>query len=153
MQRVTTMKTLVVLLCVLLLYFRVDCGCPHNVLIRNQTELDRYIADEVSFSRENNDTRCIQWSLTGSTYQLDIVELMKINLQHSDSLIIQAHNGNMVDIDCVGGPAKLEELFEAVQPLSRASLLVLDSLNIVRCLMPILIEEVSKVIISNCVFQ
>ena len=132
----------------------VDCGCPENNLIRNQTEFERYVNDEILFNRElNNDTRCIQWTLTGSSYQLDIVELMKINLQQSDSLIIQGHNGNMVNIDCLGGPANLEELFEAVQPLSCASLLVLDSLKIVGCPVPILIEEVSKVIITNCAFE
>ena len=109
---------------------RVDgCACPENdVRVRNQTELDRYLDDEISYRRENNATKCIQWTLTGSSYQLDIVDLMKINLQQSDSLIIQGHNGNMVNINCVGGPANLEELFETVQPLSRASLLLLDSL-------------------------
>ena len=134
---------------------RVDgCASPENdVLIRNQTELDRYLDDEISYRRENNATRCIKWTLTGRSYQLDIVELMKINLQQSDSLIIQGHNGNMVDIDCVGGPANLEELFEAVQPLSRASLLILDSLIFLECPVPLLIEEVSKVMISNCIFQ
>ena len=136
---------------------RVDgCAYPENdVRIRNQTELDRYLDNEISYRRESNTTRCIQWILTGRSYQLDMVELMKINLQQSDSLIIQGHNGNMVDIDCVGGPANMEELFEAVQShaLSRASLLVLDSLTFVRCPVPILIEEVSKVIISNCVFR
>ena len=134
---------------------RVDgCDCPENdVRIRNQTELDRYLDNEISYRRESNTTRCIQWILTGRSYQLDMVELMKINLQQSDSLIIQGHNGNMVDIDCVGGPANLEELFEAVQPLSRASLLILDSLTFVECPVPLLIEEVSKVLISNCIFQ
>ena len=134
---------------------RVDgCGYAEDgVRIRNQTELDRYLDDEISYRREDNATRCIQWILTGSTYQLDTVELMKINLQQSDSLIIQGHNGNMVDIDCVGGPANLEELFEAVQPLSRASLLILDSLIFLECPVPLLIEEVSKVVISDCVFQ
>ena len=156
------MAAFVILSSVLLLFLssnRVDCACPGNVLIRNQTELDseldRYLDDEISYRRKSNATRCIQWILTGRSYQLDIVELMKINLQQSDSLIIQDHNGNMVDIDCVGGPANMEELFEAVQShaLSRASLLVLDSLTFVRCPVPILIEEVSKVIISNCVFR
>ena len=134
---------------------RVDgCDCPENdVRIRNQTELDRYLDDEISYRRKNNTTRCIQWILTGSTYQLDMVELMKINLQQNDSLIIQGHNGNMVDINCVGGPANMEELFEAVQPLSRASLLILDSLIFLECPVPLLIEEVSKVMISNCIFQ
>ena len=134
---------------------RVDgCACPENdVLIRNQTELDRYLDDEISYRGENNATRCIKWTHTGRSYQLDIVELMKINLQQSDSLIIQGHNGNMVDIDCVGGPTNLEELFEAVQPLSRASLLILDSLIFLECPVPLLIEEVSKVMISNCIFQ
>ena len=134
---------------------RVDgFACPKNdVLIRNQTELDRYLDDEISYRREDYATRCIQWILTGSTYQLDIVELMKINLQQSDSLIIQGHNGNMVDINCVGGSANLEELFEAVQPLSRASLLILDSLIFLEYPVPLLIEEVSKVVISNCIFQ
>ena len=157
---ISSMAAFVILSSILLLFLNssiVDCTCSGNVLIRNQTELDweldRYLDDEISYGRESNATRCIQWTLTGRSYQLDIVELMKINLQQSDSLIIQGHNGNMVDIDCVGGPTNLEELFEAVQPLSRASLLVLDSLTFVRCPVPILIEEVSKVIISNCVFR
>ena len=133
---------------------RVDgCACPGNdVLIRNQTELDRYLDDEISYRRKNNATRCIQWILTGRSYQLDMVELMKINLQQSDSLIIQGHNGNMVDVNCVGGPANMEELFKTVQPL-HSSLLILDSLTFVECPVPLLIEEVSKVLISNCIFQ
>ena len=63
---------------------RVDgYDCPENdVGLRNQTELDRYLDDEISYRRKNNATRCIQWILTGSTYQLDMVKLMKINLQH-----------------------------------------------------------------------
>ena len=59
---------------------RVDgCACPENdVRVRNQTELDRYLDDEISYRRKNNATRCIQWTLTGRSYQLDMVELMKI---------------------------------------------------------------------------
>ena len=150
------MRTFVVLSCILLcLSNNVDCVCPKDVLIKNQTELDRYTKDVIqSPTRANNDTRCIQWSLTGSAYQLDLIKLMKINLQQNDSLIIQGHNGTMVDIDCVGRPSYLEEFgLEAIRPLSHASLIVLDSLNIMGCPVPILIEEVSKVMINNCVFQ
>ena len=129
----------------------VDCACP--IEVKSQAELDRSIDDVISFTSGSNDTRCIQWILTGSAYQLDLLKLMKINLQQNDSLIIQGHNGTMVDIDCVGGPSDLEEILNVTQPLSRASLIVLDSLNIMGCPVPILIEEVSKVMINNCDFQ
>ena len=151
------MQSVVILSCVLVLYFSstsVNSACPEDVLIKSQAELDRYIEGVISFIRQDdNDTRCIQWTLTGSTYQLDLVKVMEIDLQQNDSLIIQGHDGTMVDIDCVGGPANLEELFKAVRPLSHASLIVLDSLNFIRCPVSILIEEVSTVMINNCVFQ
>ena len=147
---------LVILYCLLMYSIgtSVDCACPRNV--KSQAELDRYIDGVISFRSDphNNDTRCIQWTLTGSAYQLDLIKLMKISLQQNDSLIIQGHNGTMVDIDCVGGPSNLdEEIVEAIRPLSHASLIVLDSLNIMGCPVPILVEEVSKVMINNCVFQ
>ena len=127
-----------------------NCACPTNRKINSQDELDRYIEDAIRSG--NNDTRCIQWTLIGSAYQLDLIKLLKIQLQQNDSLIIQGHNGR-VAIDCVGGPLNLEEDLEAIQPLSHASLFVLDSLNFMGCPVPILVEEVSKVVISNCVFQ
>ena len=127
------------------------CACPTNRKIKSQDELDRYIEDAIRSG--NNDTRCIQWTLIGSAYQLDLIKLLKIQLQQNDSLIIQGHNGSVVDIDCVGRPSNLEEHLEAIQPLSHASLFVLDSLNFMGCPVPILVEEVSKVMISNCVFQ
>ena len=128
----------------------VHCAvCPKDV--KSQAELDRYIEDVISF--RSDDTRCTQWTLIGSVYQLDLIKLLTIELQQNDSLIIQGHNGTMVDIDCVGGPSNLEEILEAVQPLSHASLVVLDSLNFMGCPVPILLEEVSRVMISNCIFQ
>ena len=128
----------------------VHCAaCPKDV--KSQAELDRYIEDVISF--RSDDTRCTQWTLIGSVYQLDLIKLLTIELQQNDSLIIQGHNGTMVDIDCVGGPSNLEKILEAVQPLSHASLVVLDSLNFMGCPVPILLEEVSKVMISNCIFQ
>ena len=131
---------------------RVDCACPNEV--KNQAELDNSIDDVTAFRNSGrNGTRCTQWILTESAYQLDLIKLLKIKLQQNDSLIIQGHNGTMVDIDCVGGPSNLEETLKAIQPLSHASLFVLDSLNFVGCPVPILVEEVSKVMIKNCVFQ
>ena len=153
---VFVMRPLVILSCILLYLSRsADCVCPKDVLIKSQAELDRYMDDAILFRRRVNhtDERCTQWTLTGGAYRLDLIKLLTIELQQNDSLIIQGHNGTMVDIDCVGGPSNLEEILEAIQPLSHASLVVLDSLNFVGCPVPILVEEVSKVIIKNCVFQ
>lgn len=155
-QLIYAMKRFVLLMCVLSLCgtnAEYDIRCPSDILVRNQTELDRYIEEAISFRRGYTDTRCILWILTGNAYQLDIVKLMNIDLQQSDSLILEsaAHNaGTMVTINCVGRP--LVELFETIQPLSNASLVVFANLKFVRCPIPILIEEVSKVIITNCVF-
>ena len=103
----------------------VDCACPNEV--KNQTELNNSIDDVITFRNSGrNGTRCTQWILTGSAYQLDLIKLLTIKLQQNDSLIIQGHNGTMVDIDCVGGPSNLEETLKAIQPLSHASLFVLD---------------------------
>ena len=137
----------------ILMYLSSTCACPTTNEVKSQAELDRYIDDAIR--NENNDTRCIQWTLIRSAYQLDLIKLLKIQLRQNDSLIIQGHNGAVVDIYCVGGPSNLESLeqLEAIQPLSHASLFVLDSLNFMGCPVPILVEEVSKVMISNCVFQ
>ena len=127
----------------------VDCSCPKE--LRSQAELDHYI--DGAILNENNATRCTQWTLIGSVYQLNLIKLLNISLQQNDSLIIQGHNGSVVDIDCVGRSSNLREQMDTIQPLSHASLFVLDSLNFMGCPVPILVEEVSKVTISNCVFQ
>ena len=125
----------------------VGCICL-NKEVTSQVELDRYI-DEAA--RGGDNTRCIQWILVGSTYQLDLIKLLSISLQQNDSLMIQGYNGTLVDIHCIGGTSDMD--LETVQPLSRFSSIVLDSLNFTDCPVPILVEEVSKVIISNCNFQ
>ena len=139
------MKVLIIVSC-LSICLGVDCVCL-NKEVTSQVDLDRYI-DE---ARSGDDTRCIHWTLIGSTYQLDLIKLLSINLQQNNSLMIKGHNGTVVDIHCVGGASDMD--LEAIQPLSHVSSIVLDSLNFMGCPVPILVEEVPKVIISNCIFQ
>ena len=59
----------------------------------------------------------------------------------------------LAEINCKTGFSDLEMLSKTVQPLSRASLVLLDGLVFIGCPVPILIEEASNVIVQNCVFQ
>ena len=63
-------------------------------------------------------------------------------------------NGSLLaEVTCKTSLSDLEELSKTIQPLSRASLVLLDELVFTGCPIPILIEEASNVIIQNCIFQ
>ena len=59
----------------------------------------------------------------------------------------------MAESNCTASQSDLEELREVVQPISRASLVLMDGLVFTGCPVPIMIEEASSVVIQNCVFQ
>ena len=73
------------------------------------------------------------------------------------SLIMES-KGGPAEINCITSLSgytiyDLEKLREALQPLSGASLVLLDGLVFNGCPVPILIEEALNVVIQNCVFQ
>jgi len=117
-------------------------------IITDQRELDEFIQDSI-VSNSRNATRCVHLSLVGDSFKLDLLQLMRINLGTNGSLMI---TGNSVIISCTTNVTDLEELRDILQPISRALLVLLDGLVFTRCPVPIVIEEMSTVIIQNCVF-
>ena len=68
-----------------------------------------------------------------------------------------ANNGSLimrgkVDINCVSSQSDLNELLQILQPISNVQLVILDGLVFINCPVPVLIEEVSVVMVQNCVF-
>ena len=120
-----------------------------NVTVDNQSQLDEFVAN-YSSQYESNKAMCVQLSFTGMgrSFKLDLLELMKINLVNG-SLVI---TGNYVNINCITNVTDSEELRKLLQPISRALLVLFDGLVFTRCPVPIVMEEVSNVIIQNCVF-
>ena len=94
---------------------------------------------------------CIQFLLVGgTTYE---VNMMKIMLLATNASLIMESKGGAAEINCTADSSDLEELSRTIQPLSRASLVLLDGIVFTGCPAPILLKEVSNVVIQNCVFQ
>ena len=115
-----------------------------NVTVSNQSQLDEFVTN-ISSQYED---MCIQLSLTGNSFKLDLLQLMRINLTN-DSLVI---TGDSVIINCTTNVTDSEELRKLLQPISRALLVLFDGLVFTKCPVPIVFEEVANVIIQNCVF-
>ena len=124
-----------------------------NFLFTTQSELDQFV-ETARLNR--NDSKCIYLSLVGNiSYTLDIVDFMNVtssSIANSGSLIVQGIGGK-VEIDCVSSRSDWNELLQILRPISNALLVVLDELVFINCPVPVLIEEVSTVVIKNCVFQ
>ena len=136
-------------------------ACSDNVpnwavSVHNQTELDTFMEETMSSEMSSiNSIRCIQLSLAGDfSYRLNIVKMMQINLGTGDGtgLIVVGVN-RRVKIECFANVTDLEELRKILKPISNISLLILDGLIFVRCPVPILIEEVSLIVVKNCEFM
>ena len=120
-----------------------------NVSVSTQPQLDQFMGNMTAYNDIRN-TSYLHLSLAGdNSYTLDIVKLMNISLTNNGSLILESKGGS-AEIDCT---ADLEELKEVVQPISRASLVLIDGLVITGCPVRIMIEEASNVTIQNCVFR
>lgn len=123
-----------------------------NVSVSNQLELNQFI-ENVSDEKSSSATNYFHVSMTGgNVYELDIVKFMNITIA-GGSLIMESQGNILVEINCTAYSSHLEELRKNLNPLSRASLVLLDGLVFTGCPVPILIEEASHIVIQNCVFQ
>ena len=119
-----------------------------TVSVHDQTELDNFMEQTASFT---DTSRCIQLSLIGDIrYRLDIVELMQIKLGTSGGLIVVGTNSQ---IDCDANISNIEHSDRVPKPISNTSLVIFDGLTFVKCPVPIMIEEVSSVVVQNCDFM
>ena len=123
-----------------------------NVSVTTQSQLDQFMENVTAYNDRRN-TSCLHLSLAGdNNYMLDIVKLMNISLTNDSSLILES-KGRPAEIDCTASQSDVKELKEVVQPISRASLVLLDGLVITGCPVPLMIEKSSNITIQNCVFQ
>ena len=130
-----------------------DEGSASNwsVHVDNQAELNDFMNNVTSFTGETA-SRCIRLSLTSGTYQLDVVKMMQLKLGTEGSLVIVGVAG-AVNINCTASTSNLEELRNIFRPISNVSLVSFDGLIFNSCPVPIVIEEVSVVVVQNCVFR
>ena len=123
-----------------------------NVSVSTQSQLDQFMENMTAYNDRRN-TSYLHLSLAGdNNYMLDIIKLMNISLTNGGSLILESKGGS-AEIDCIANQSDVNELKEVVQPISRASLVLMDGLVITGCPVPLMIEEASNVTIQNCVFQ
>ena len=123
-----------------------------NVSVTTQSQLDQFMENVTAYNDRRN-TSCLHLSLAGdNSYMLDIVKLMNISLTNDSSLILES-KGGPAEIDCTASQSDMKELKEVVQPISRASLVLLDGLVITGCPVPLMIEKSFNITIQNCVFQ
>ena len=122
-----------------------------NISINEQEELNDFVDNVTSIAGDEN--RCIQLLLTGELYKLEIIKLMRIKLGTGGGLVIIGVAKSLVTIDCANF-SNLEELKKEkeLKPLANVLLVVLDGLLFRGCPVPIVLEEVSTVIVQNCVF-
>ena len=117
--------------------------------ISYQFQLDEFLTN-VSFQQDSNSDTCVHLLLSaGTSFKLDVLQLMSIRLGINGSLSVM---GNSVDINCTSDTTDAEELRSTLQPISRALLVLFDGLVFTKCPVPIVMEEVANVIIQNCVF-
>ena len=128
--------------------FGENCFNSSIVTITDQTQLDNVLQYLIS-SDNSNSTQCIHWTFVGDTFQLNLVQLMRINLPINGSLTIK---GNSVNLQCTTNITDKERLQEILEPISRARVVLFDGLVFTECPVPIVIEEVYNVMIQNCVF-
>ena len=123
-----------------------------NVSVSTQPQLDQFMENMTAYNNRRN-TSCLHLSLAGdNNYMLDIVKLMNISLTNGGSLILES-KGAPAEIYCTASQSDVKKLKEVVQPISRASLVLMDGLVITGCPVPLMIEEASNVTIQNCIFQ
>ena len=132
--------------------FNSEATAKWNVTIHGQEELNNFVDNVTSFKSKNMD-RCIQLFLTGKNYKLDIIKVMKIELGTGGGLVIAGLTKRRVKINCVANVSGFEELKSILKPLSNVSLVVLDGLLFTGCPIPVVLEEISTVIVQNCEFM
>ena len=131
---------------------RFDSVIRWNISLYNQEELDSFVDNTTSLNDDND--RCIQLFLTGKSYELDIIRIMGIKLGNTGGLVIIGVADLPVTINCVASnSSSLEDLRNSLRPLANVSLVALDGLLFIECSVPIVLEEVSAVIVHNCVFM
>ena len=117
-----------------------------TVSVHDQAELDDFM-EQATSPIDTNTSRCVQLSLTGDfRYRLDIVKMMQIQLGTAGGLIVVGVKGP-VEIDCV------PNVSDILEPISNTSLVIFYGLKFVKCPIPILIEEVSLILVQNCDFM
>ena len=156
MNSLTLSLVVITSLCSSLWEWRIDAASHTNnflvwnVSVSSQVGLNQFIENVTTYSNKRNITNLVYLSLARGNYELDIVKLMNISI--NGSLIMESEDGS-VEIKCTAYLSDLEELRQRLNPLSHASLVLLDGLVFTGCPVPILIEDTSNVVIQNCVFQ
>ena len=79
--------------------------------------------------------------------------MMKIKLGTGGGLVVVGTVTPLVKINCIARVSELKELSNLTTPLSNVSLVVLNGLMFTGCPVPVLLENVSTVIIKNCKFM
>ena len=125
-------------------------NCPNTSTtviehVQNQGQLDGFFQRMVSYDTQT--VMCLQLSLTGIKFTLDIIQLMRIN---TTKLIVVGDG--IVNVDCTAESADLNILKNIVRPISGAMLVLFDGIAFNRCPVPILIEDVAIVMILNSIF-
>ena len=131
---------------------RFDSVIKSNISISEQSDLNDFIGNVTSFTDDDKD-RCIQLLLTGKSYSLDMIKIMRIKLGTGGGLVIVGVPDQPVKINCIADASGLEDLRNSLKPLANVSLVVLDGLLFTECPVPVVLEEVSTVIVQNCVFM
>ena len=131
---------------------RFNSAVIRNVSINGQEELSNFVDNVTSFMDDDTD-RCIQLFLTSKVYKLDLIKIMGIKLGTGGGLVMIGVANPRVTIDCVSNISGLEELRSNLKPLANISLVVLNGLRFAGCPIPVVLEEVSTVIVQNCDFM
>ena len=118
-----------------------------NTSINGQSELN----DFINKLPDNDEDRCIQLSLTGKSYTLDMTNITRMKLGAGGGLVIVSVVNPRVTIS-IANVSNLEELINS-SLVANVSLVVLDGLVFTECPVPVVLEEVSTVIVQNCEFK
>ena len=132
---------------------RFNSAVIRNVLINGQEELDNFVNNVTAFTDDDDTDKCVQLFLTRKVYKLNMIKIMGARLGTGGGLVMVGLANPRVTINCVANISGLEELRSNLKALANVSLVVLDGLKFAGCPVPVVIEEVTTVIVQNCDFM
>ena len=125
-------------------------------VINNQSDLEQLWTNPMIAAPPEGPSRNITIQMAANIYILDIPKFVRaLNLADGDILTIAGPIGGITDISCVDYNTSSNDDLDILRNASfaNAAKIVCNGITFTRCQAPLRIENVSTVIVENCVFQ
>ena len=125
-------------------------------VINNQSDLEQLWTNPMIAAPPEGPSRNITIQMAANNYILDIPKFVRaLNLADGDILTIAGLIGGITNISCLDYNTSSNDDLDILRNASftNAARIVCNGITFTRCQAPLRIENVSTVIVENCVFQ